>query len=207
LLLDVVETHSHRGRLLDVGSGFGYMLKLAREDGYDAVGIEASSAAARLSKAAFKVEPIVGFFPEHKFEPCSFDAVVMNHVLEHMPDPFGAMVEAERILKPGGIVAVMFPNYASVMRWLMKDRWPGLQPSQHIWQLSSASVRMMMGTAGLEVSTPHAGSLDYHRGDRPWHKWLLWQALLLSAERVGLGDNEIMIGEKPIWRVKVKRLK
>ena len=33
----------------------------------------------------------------------SYDAVVLDHILEHVQDPFKAVAEVRRILKPGGV--------------------------------------------------------------------------------------------------------
>lgn len=205
-IMDVVESHWTSGRLLDVGSGFGHLLRLALGRGYDAIGIEASPEAARLSKAAFGADPIVGFFPEHKFDMCSFEVVVMNHVLEHMPDPESAVREAARILKPGGILVIMYPNFNSLMRWIKSAGWAGLQPSQHLWQLSTGTVRNLMDFAGLEPYHTYSGSLDYHRGPRPLWKWMIWRLVLRAADWLDLGDNMISVGLKPVWQVRVKGL-
>lgn len=39
----------------------------------------------------------------------SFDAVVCNHVLEHVPDDIGAMRELHRVLRPGGLAIMQHP--------------------------------------------------------------------------------------------------
>ena len=42
-------------------------------------------------------------------EDASFDAIMCNEVLEHVPDPNGAMKEMDRILKPGGYLIITTP--------------------------------------------------------------------------------------------------
>ena len=43
------------------------------------------------------------------FETGSFDAVLCNHVLEHVPDDTAAMAELLRVLKPGGFAVLQVP--------------------------------------------------------------------------------------------------
>jgi SAM-dependent methyltransferase len=40
----------------------------------------------------------------------SQDFVVSSHVLEHFPNPIGAMVEWNRVLKPGGVIFMIVPH-------------------------------------------------------------------------------------------------
>ena len=44
------------------------------------------------------------------FPTCSLDFVVASHVLEHLADPLGFLVEIHRVLRPGGIVIVLLPD-------------------------------------------------------------------------------------------------
>jgi SAM-dependent methyltransferase len=43
------------------------------------------------------------------FRAAEFDAVICNHVLEHIPDDRAAMQELRRILRPDGIAILMVP--------------------------------------------------------------------------------------------------
>ncbi len=44
------------------------------------------------------------------FDPDSFDVVMVGEVLEHIFDPWLVMMEAYRVLKPGGLLFVSVPN-------------------------------------------------------------------------------------------------
>ena len=48
------------------------------------------------------------------FESSTFDAVILSHVLEHLPDPLRPVGEAFRVLKPGGQVYVETPSERSL---------------------------------------------------------------------------------------------
>ncbi len=51
------------------------------------------------------------------FPDATFDAVVMSEVLEHLDDDVGALREAYRVLKPGGMVAITVPNANYPFLW------------------------------------------------------------------------------------------
>jgi SAM-dependent methyltransferase len=57
------------------------------------------------------------------FPDGAFDVVILSEVLEHIPDDRGAIAEANRVLRPGGTLAVTVP------RW-----WP----ERVCWALSEA---------------------------------------------------------------------
>lgn len=199
-ILDLVGEVRPSGKLLDIGSGWGHLLKLAEDRGYDAVGLEASPGAADLSCQAFGVNVIEGSFPEHQFQPGAFDIVVMNHLIEHLEDPVRALSEAQRILKPAGILAVSVPNFESLMSRVKAERWQGIQPSQHVWQLSADSIGIFLALAGLTPVLIHYGRLEYRRGSGSLPKWLVLRMILGLADLLRMGDNLIMIARKPFSR-------
>ena len=53
------------------------------------------------------------------FPDASFDLVFCIEVLEHVPNPFGALTEIHRVLRPGGVLALSVPNpyHAKELIW------------------------------------------------------------------------------------------
>lgn len=80
-------------RILDMGAGAGETLRLLRESGFDAVGIDLSPRAQEVLQGDFLAAP----FPDG-----SFDAVISQCALFVSGDVAGALREANRLLKRGG---------------------------------------------------------------------------------------------------------
>ena len=195
-LMALVSKFKDGGRLLDIGSGLGHLLKLAQDQGYNAVGIDASPAAVRFAGEVFGVQSSVGMFPGCIPAGSSFDIVIMNHVLEHLPEPGIALQEATALLEPGGILAIAAPNYSSLVRVMRGSMWYGLQPSQHIWQMPVRSIVELIRTAGLTPVATRCNNLEYPRGPRSFVKWARLKTVLTVAEILQMGDNAAVLARK-----------
>jgi SAM-dependent methyltransferase len=97
-------------RLLEIGCGNGRLLHLAREAGFEVSGVELSPFLAESVRARLGI-PVeaVDFFSWSVPPECRFDAVVLQHVLEHLPDPIKAMGKIHDSLRPGGVGVLEFP--------------------------------------------------------------------------------------------------
>ncbi|MBU6297638.1 MAG: class I SAM-dependent methyltransferase [Alphaproteobacteria bacterium] len=99
-----------RRRLLDIGSGPGFFLHTAQARGWEVLGVEPSRQAAAHARS-LGVEVVEGFFnAETAAGLCEFDAVHMNNVLEHVPDPAALIALARDRLSPGGLICIGVPN-------------------------------------------------------------------------------------------------
>ena len=111
-------------KLLEVGSGFGVNLAVFVKDfGIDGYGVEpdgegfgCSFASSHAIFAANGLDPsriIPAVGEALPFPDASFDVVYSSYVLEHVQDPVKVLMEAVRVLKPGGILSFELPNHLS----------------------------------------------------------------------------------------------
>lgn len=98
------------GRLLDIGSGRGELLRAAREAGWQAVGVDPSPAFARHAARYSGVEVRELPVERCEFASESFDVVILAAVLEHLYNPDETIAEIARLLRPGGALFVDVPN-------------------------------------------------------------------------------------------------
>ena len=99
-----------KGRMLDLGCGDGTVLWLAREDGWEVKGTELFPEHVELVRDTLGLDVEVSDITAYKGVEKSWDCVVLTHVLEHLPDPVGALRKIHDLLKPGGVGVLEFPN-------------------------------------------------------------------------------------------------
>lgn len=111
-------------KLLEIGSGYGMLVAYCRKNSLcQAFGVEPGeepfSGTYRLSLELFAhlgVDASVlkqGRGENLPYEDHYFDVIYSVSVLEHTQQPDQVIAEAIRVLKPGGIAVLNFPNYSS----------------------------------------------------------------------------------------------
>jgi 2-polyprenyl-3-methyl-5-hydroxy-6-metoxy-1,4-benzoquinol methylase len=99
-----------RRRLLDIGSGPGFLLKTAKEQGWQVLGIEPSRQAAGHARG-LGLEIVEDFFNAETAPRLGrFDVVHLNNVLEHVPNPIEILTLARGLLRDDGVLCVNVPN-------------------------------------------------------------------------------------------------
>jgi 2-polyprenyl-3-methyl-5-hydroxy-6-metoxy-1,4-benzoquinol methylase len=79
-----------------------------------------------------------------------FDVVSAFDLIEHVPDPRGFLGRCRGLLKPGGAIMISTPDTGHVLRYLMRSRWPMLQPMQHLFLFSSEAMERALAAEGFE---------------------------------------------------------
>lgn len=107
--------------VLDVGCGVGSLTVdlAARVAPGRVVGVDVSAevlavARAAADQAGVTVELLPAEAGALPFADASFDVVHAHQVLQHLPDPVGALREMLRVVRPDGVVAVRDADYATV---------------------------------------------------------------------------------------------
>ena len=136
------------GRILEIGCGAGDMLQHMKLSGWQTVGIDFDGAAVMAAQAK-GLEVHVGDLSMQAFPDMSFDAVMMNHVIEHLPMPLQTLLEINRILRPGGLLIGITPNAESWGHRHFSRDWLALHPPQHLQIFTQSALSNMANKAGF----------------------------------------------------------
>jgi len=123
-LTEVLKITSPEGKkLLDIGTGPGYLLECAKKVGFEVWGTEISRESGGAAEKKFPGKIYFGKLSGAKYPKNHFDVVAMTDVLEHLCDPHETVAEVERILKPGGHLLIISPNSQSLTRKILGRNW------------------------------------------------------------------------------------
>lgn len=157
--LDFIGRHVRGGRFLDVGCNMGMLLRLARERGWETVGIDPSPSLSALAREELGLDVHTCWLHE---APAAlhgtFDVVALSDVFEHVTDPLGMLADARRMLAPGGILYVKVPNAGFTLfkqragsllgRALQHGIWDSYE---HVAHYTDLTLRRMLEKGGFRV--------------------------------------------------------
>jgi len=121
VFLDYLDAEAGK-KLLDVGSGTGYLLKVADQRGLETFGVDISNEGVKIAK---KVSPnskiFVGTGEKLKFTDNFFDYVTCLGALEHFMNVEKGVREMVRVAKRGATLCIVVPNI-NYLFWISKKR-------------------------------------------------------------------------------------
>lgn len=146
------------GRVVEVGSGLGYLLRCFKDKGWDVLGVDPWRELPAHTQEIHGIETIPTTLEKAKLSDASADVVVMLHVIEHLPDPVATLREINRILKPGGHMVIETPRYDTLMFKLLRHRERSVKCEGHIYFYTFDTLRKTYERAGFrEVDTRAVG--------------------------------------------------
>lgn len=170
-LIDSFAGYRRLGTLLDVGAGSGHLLIAAARAGWLPHALE-TGPRQRERLAALG-------FPVHEWSSLadhSFDVAVLQEVIEHLRDPVEELRQVARVVRPGGLLYVTCPNFASLSGRLLGPRWRVVAYPEHLNYFTPSALRRLisrcgfdelaMATTGLSVSDIRAGGGHTGAGGR-----------------------------------------
>ncbi len=138
------------GRLLDLGCGLGFLLSGLGPQ-WEKHGVEVSRFAAEHARQWATI--YVGELAEAAYPDEYFDVVVMHHVIEHMEDPVGAILEVRRILKRGGILLLGTPDFDSGCARRFGQNYRLLYDHTHISLFTNESMHRFLRDHGFVIDS------------------------------------------------------
>lgn len=149
--LKLIEAYSKEGKsLLDFGCGTGDFLQVAKDNGWDVLGIEPNDEARKIANK--KTENSV-FNSENllKLENSSFDVITLWHVLEHLPNLNEHISIFKKLLKPNGTLIIAVPNFKSYDAKFYKNFWAAFDVPRHLWHFSKTSISKLVSKENMHV--------------------------------------------------------
>jgi 2-polyprenyl-3-methyl-5-hydroxy-6-metoxy-1,4-benzoquinol methylase len=197
------------GAVLDVGCGRGDLGAALVRRGWHVTGIDPSAHACAVARMR-GLETQVATLESATLTADSFDAVVMSHSLEHVPAPRADLARVRRLLRPGGLLLISVPNFASWQRELFGSEWFALDLPRHRTHFTPQSLEQALRGEGFELVSMRttsssgvlvatlqyvlAGRLILTRAPAAWLSYL-FAALLAPVNRLGdrrCGDRALL---------------
>jgi 2-polyprenyl-3-methyl-5-hydroxy-6-metoxy-1,4-benzoquinol methylase len=180
------------GDLLEVGCGAGKRLPLFQALGWRVTGQEVDAAAAEEARRTSATEVYVGPVTDLAAQGRRFDAIVMNHVLEHVLRPVDLLKMCLAMLRPGGTLVCVTPNARSWGHRAHGLNWMGLDPPRHVTIFTPSTLRTAASMAGAfqaDVTTSCAnvqafavGSLEIaSKGRHDMSRRPAWRSEIVSV--------------------------
>jgi 2-polyprenyl-3-methyl-5-hydroxy-6-metoxy-1,4-benzoquinol methylase len=152
-----------RGKLLEVGCSYGYLLHAAKRDGWDVTGIELDDGAAAHGRDKLGLKVFSGTL-ESEFERLQppYDAIAALHVIEHLRDPITFLKLCRGLLRDDGVLFLKTPNVAS---WIARQTgayWQWFSPPAHIHLFSPFTLELALKRGGFTVEKMASQRGDAH---------------------------------------------
>ncbi len=143
LVLQHVELEGKK--VLEIGCADGSLLTLIRQHGAMVFGVEPSSYAAHLAKD----RDLRIYKDFSQVDEVDFDVIILFDVLEHMDNPVKQISAMKNRLRKGGIIIMVFPNFASIEARILREKWFGLELPRHLSHFTPKSVELLAAKSGL----------------------------------------------------------
>jgi 2-polyprenyl-3-methyl-5-hydroxy-6-metoxy-1,4-benzoquinol methylase len=147
------------GKLLDIGAGTGYFANYMLNKGYEVEGIEVDSEARKVAKKNFGIE-LQGIEKVYSLPENNYDVITMWHVLEHIHDLDGYMMQIYNALRQDGVFVCAVPNFTSFDAEHYKNNWAAYDVPRHLWHFSPEFFYQFAAKYNFEVFTAKPMPLD-----------------------------------------------
>lgn len=175
-----LEGKAGTGRLLDVGPGLGTFLRIAKERGWQAEGIDISQFGAEHIRKAHDIPMTVGHLHTADLPEESFDLITFWDSIEHVAHPLPDLTRAFKLLKPGGYVLLTTDNFDCLVAGI-----------------ANAIYRGTFGTVKYPVQRVFIDKNFAYFTDR---------TLTQCLQNIGFVDLQLSKMEYPIEKIKLNRL-
>ena len=131
-----------RGKLLDYGCGTGHFLAAAKSAGWQVNGLEPNARARE--EASQRLGQPIGQESLMSFQPGTFDAVTLWHVLEHVHSLNETLAQLTALLKPDGVLLIAVPNVESLDAQHYRELWAAYDVPRHLYHFAPKTMAQLL---------------------------------------------------------------
>jgi cyclopropane fatty-acyl-phospholipid synthase-like methyltransferase len=176
-LADVLK-HTPGGRLLELGSAYGFFLDLARQH-FDVVGFEVNREAAQHGRDRFGLDIRTSDFLDSSDQSIGgpVDVTVMWDVIEHIERPDRFIEKIASLSKPGATLHITTGDVGSLLAKLRGRKWRMIHPPTHLHYFDRRTLPLLLSKHGFR--TIDVRSIGVARS----FKQILYSILVLHLHR------------------------
>ncbi|MEO2175073.1 MAG: class I SAM-dependent methyltransferase [bacterium] len=149
--LKMFDRYRADGNFLEIGCNAGAVLVAARDNGWNAKGVDISGTASGYAREKNDLDVHTGTIETASYPDNFFDVIYSNATLEHIQHPLSTIKECRRVLKPGGVLYVCTVAWDCYTREILGEDWLLLHPTHHIHLYTPDNIRSLCGYSGMKV--------------------------------------------------------
>jgi 2-polyprenyl-3-methyl-5-hydroxy-6-metoxy-1,4-benzoquinol methylase len=159
-LKEILKFDKNKTAILDIGSGMGDFLKVAKKYYDHCDGVDVSEIMADFAQKELGLKVYLGSYPDLDFGK-KYSCIHMSHVLEHIPNPKEWLAKTKEILTDDGVLAMSVPNMNSMDRrvklflkrmGLTSGRWKDISKTpDHLFEPTIPSTLKFFEENGFKV--------------------------------------------------------
>lgn len=197
-VLQRIERHEWRGRLLDIGCGLGLFVEVAQLGGWDAWGVDLNEHAVKWGQEHVSERVRVGSAADIGAEAGAFDCVTMFDVIEHLGDPRADLAEVWESLRPGGLLVLVTPDAGALVSRALGSNWLEMKRApEHLHFFTLRGLSQMLDLAGFTGFEWHSiGKITTMRtvmADLRFYSTTLFGRAERVLDRLGVADRVVDI--------------
>ena len=190
--LERIERHVHRGRLCDLGCWVGFLVSEAERRGWEAWGVEPSEFASEFARDRLGLRVQEATLASADLPEGAFDAVVLDDVIEHLPNPGEALERVRALLSGDGVLHMTLPDAGSRVARVLGARWWSVIPT-HVQYFTRRSLAELLTRHGFTVewmdTAPKAFTMAYYLERLEGYSAPASSAAVSAAQRIRVADR------------------
>jgi len=150
---DLINSRSRTGgkKILDIGCGYGFLLKEMKARGWDVQGLEVSQTGREYAQRNWNIPVYSNPLEYLKLPANTFDVVTLLYVIEHVFNPLSLLNEINRVLKQKGFVLLRWPHTTPMVKILgpLSKKLDLYHTPYHLYDFSPKTIERLLFLAGF----------------------------------------------------------